>query len=227
MMNKKAKIGTVVAALSLVALFGALPAFKSLGSDNVDVSGQAKAATSVQEKEVIKLVDQAKDEEKNVVDPTDTFPYDDVVLNSENMYYIDAPGTVENEDYVEPDFFKDPAIRRKAKEYKNKGMYLTDAEKDAKQCGSGIGVGAFVFIKGFAAVDDIEGNNTCFDAVVKATPDEFKSFIKHFNYDLKVSKKGSVTTATFKDDMNLFKITYDKDTEVLEYVNEFLMKGIG
>ncbi|MEE3467307.1 MAG: hypothetical protein VZQ83_02595 [Eubacterium sp.] len=229
MMDKKFIIGAV-STLSLVALFATVPVFKSVGTENVKAAGEVKVSKSIDEKEVMNLVATAAPEEKKTeIDPTDTFPYDDVVKNSENMYYITSPGSgSENSEVtVGPEDYEDAGIRKMAEKYQKKGMVLTDAKRDAEAYGIGTGVGAFVFTKGFNAVDDTEGNNEFFISVVKATPDEFQSFLDNYKYDLKIKKKDSGITATYRDSMNRIDINYHKDTGILEFVNEFLMEGIG
>jgi hypothetical protein len=130
------------------------------------------------------------------------------------MYYITGPGSGSaNVEGVDPDHFEDAAIREMAEKYQKKGMVLTDAQEDAEGYGIGTGVGAFVFTKGFNAVDDTEGDNEFFISVVKATPDEFKSFVKNYKYKLKEKKqKSDITSLTYHDSMNQIDVTYNNKT---------------
>lgn len=150
-----------------------------------------------------------------------------------NLHKIDSFAVTVTSDKkdVKPSDYDDPNIRALAEKYVKKGYYLSDCLYDASTFGSGKGPLDYVFYKGFNAVDDTNGNNKFYIMVAKASKVEAEAFIRdlssRYGYDFKTKTQGDVTTYTYKDSMNRFRISFDKEKEIIEYENEFVGEGIG
>lgn len=114
------------------------------------------------------------------------------------------------------DFYKDPYLRAMADRYKN-GMHykLENCKYEAMCFGTGLGFGDYIFTEGFTCYDPDRYNITFAYTVVKATQDEFYSYIDELNkYNRRVvawdRPETGYLTYMFDDDMgSTYEIEYD------------------
>ena len=256
--NKKTGIGIGVA--TLLALAVAIPVFSDVDVKKLKVNEAfAKSVYKTDEQIVENVVPEEETDDDNAfgeeialdadetADGTDdieeaekTTDGDYIVAVTENYIDIKTPKhgeiyqiNIDSVDTPEFDINKyDEDLQKVAKEYLDKGYYLSDAEFNVNVWGSGIGYATsededFVydrlFTNGFDVVDENNGNNTFYIEVLKMTPDEFNQYMNSGSgvTDWTKTEEGSVAKYELSDESGTVTITYDKETEVFIFKNEF------
>lgn len=216
-MKKNLKIGMGLAMVSLVSMSAVFPVFADVKPSYIEKTGTAitiNAENTVSETA-------AGETEKSKEQTADGIDH----AKSPNLckLYLDDKTVTETEPEAKPSDFSDAAIRKLAEEYSKKGYFLFDVKFAATHYGSGMGFeNGYVFCNGFCAVDDTKGNNRECIQVVKATPEEFKSFISELGKGMTCVKNGSVTTYEMKDANMAESYSYDETNQVLVVAIKFI-----
>ena len=212
--------------ITLASIAVAIPVFKHVNGDDLDLSGRQKSIVYAYDEGSLTdlVVEETSDASENDAEHSksrrkymalvaDIFDPD---LNPDDVpLYSSVPGD-----------FADPFLKEEAERFYSQGYLLTDKKTEVKYWGYGIGCGNYVFIDGFDVYDSVNDEPAFSIDIVKATQDEFEEFMNEFTkiYSNTEKVEGEETISyIYSGDYCTYEITYYPNKELL--IQEFYFAG--